>query len=420
MTTQLQHADRIRYMVDWFMQDVVPTGRNPELQRYLEDVCGFGVLGVGNFSIVIKHPENADLVIKVTVGDMTGMGSDHMGDGYLDYVIACMRQPKSKYLPEFHAAVVGKKCVVIVMRRYLSAYEARPQVDSTARKAFLDGTAFACKCQSVRNVVDELGRANDLHEANYMYDPDEHCYVITDPYCTKRAVSVPTERFIDKKGHVVVDVQVVRQPDLHTLEIGVEARIQAMRNWMLAPMPVLDAAMDFHAVNRHVQRGPNMQQLPKDAPAFRKVFDKERQKWVAISDKRAFVDRTGGGATLRPQEEDQVLRERAKHDHPAQPVRVQSALLPEQWARRVQTARAAELESIGAKAVRQLADEAAKLAGVAPRLLLVDTASEHAMAAEVKHQLRPSEGVRDRVRTFHKPRDRPHPWHRWGVDRLFG
>ncbi|AUZ94730.1 hypothetical protein HOR96_gp04 [Agrobacterium phage Atu_ph02] len=408
MTTQLQHADRIRHMVDWFMQDVTPTGRNPKLQNYLEDVCGFGVLGVGNFSIVIKHPENPDLVIKITVGDLTGMGSDHMDDGYLDYVIACMRQPKSKYLPEFHAAVVGKKCVVIVMRRYRSAYEARPGVDSTARTAFLDGTAFACKCQSVRNVLDALGRANDLHEANYMYAPDEHCYVITDPYCTKRRVSVPAERFIDKKGHVVIDVQVA--PPIADLYL------QELRDAFLVP----PEWMNFHAVNRHVQRGPNMQQLPRDAPAFRKVFDKERQKWMVVDDKRAFVDRTGGGTAVRPQEEDQVLRERAEHDHPAQPVRVQGALLPEQGARRVQTARPAELESIGAKAVRQLADEAAKLAGFAPGLLLVDTASEHAMAAEVQHQLRPSPSVRDRVLTFHKPRDRPNPWHRWGVDRLFG
>lgn len=276
MTTQMQHAVRVQMMVDQFMQDHEARGYNSRLQRFLEEDCGYKVLGGGYFSIVVRHPEHPDLVIKVNVGcgEDDTFGEGPCGDGYMDFVAACMRAPKSKHLPEFHAAIVGKRCAVVIMRRY-QPYEAHA-LDALQKFAadsvvdLFNGGMPLLHDPGIQYVLDVMGPANDLHRANYMWDDCNQCVVVTDPY--KFRAPGPrdrVERYLEN-GKVVVDVQVQRVEEPPAVAYGAEALNDF--NVFARQAFAVDMVMreDMRAIqqmvihgNRFAHRGPNMQQIPR-------------------------------------------------------------------------------------------------------------------------------------------------------------
>lgn len=259
MTSQVQHAQRIVAMVDSFMADKSATGGNCLHITRMRELFGFNTLGEGNFGFAIQHPSNPDLAIKVVLGDPC-YSTDRklqLCCGYIDYVAVCMAAPKSKHIPEFHAAVVGKTCAVVVMKKYRRSSDAGWH----AQEAF---------GEIVRDISDpgldfvkaKLGRFNDVHSGNYMWDSDTQEFVITDPYAIMGNSKAPCERWIGKDGVITVDVEFGNvEPD---------KQVTAIADILPATAPKL---------RRFVHNGPNIQQLPRElSPEF------ERMRKAMIND----------------------------------------------------------------------------------------------------------------------------------------
>lgn len=386
MTTQMQHAVRVQMMVDQFMENHKARGYNTRLQRFLEEDCGYKFLGGGYFSIVVLHPENPDLVIKVNVGcgERGEFAKGPCGDGYMDYVAACMRAPKSKHLPEFHAAVVGKNCAIVIMRRY-QTYKPYT-VSSDKRSVSNDVIEVFNGCYSklndpgIRYVLDVMGPASDLHNHNYMWDDCNQCVVITDPY-TFRAPGQHdrVERYL-QNGKVVVDVQLHRIEEPPAVARGAEAlndfNVFAQQMFRVdneAIRKIHEAALkvDLDPAPFVVHKGREVECL-NNSWLPNKVEDDHnaRSKVVADCEK----------PSLRDQEKDNVLHIRSKYDRPAQPVRVQGTLLPRQDARRLRTARTIKHGTVGREAGGIILDAGGPVERSPERLHVSDTSTKHDVA----------------------------------------
>jgi hypothetical protein len=373
MTSQIQHAQRIRALVDNFFRDNRKWGYNAALRDFLVTEYGFTVLGYGYFSIVILHPENNDLVIKVTAGGDRA----HLDDGYMDFVAACMRAPKSKHLPEFHAALVGKQCAVTVMKRYRPVNphtDARYGFESDrvlSAFRFADGVMDA----GMEYVISVCGRATDLHDENYMWDVDQDCVVVTDPYSNRNRIKNEhrVERYIDKQGRLTVDVQVehLHEPYKQSL---VKLKAVDLNSWFKEVQKQPVAPFRVNVLQpAHAWLPEHLLQI-----LTRKVQAREEEP---ASDKRAFVDRTGKEPTFREQAEDRMLRPDAVMHDLAQQMGIPGALLPGQGSRRVHPARSTIAKAVGREAHCVILDTRGALEWPADRLYVHDPCAKHVVAS---------------------------------------
>lgn len=410
MTTQLQHAQRLKVQLDsWLVDNTVG---NHKVHIFCDDF-GYKLLGSGAFSTVIQHPENPDLVIKLTVGSGPGLFKE---DGYIDYVIACMKAPKSKYLPEFHAAVVGKRCAVVVMRKYRKADR---HVKGLTRFVPHELAEFKYPTHGqeqlptngdagIKYVVSQLGYATDLHSANYMYDPDNDCIVATDPYASRDASKIDVDRYIGKHGAIVVEVEhAQRLPYTGTVTGRIAHRIPPMQE---LPRRIPGAAHNaFMSMIRkplpRIDRMPlrSMMRLGVgDQAVFHvhKKRDAEMRVHYDVENREYMVAPYGGGAPVRVKAEDPMLRELPKHDPVAFAEGLQRILFPRPEPWRVRTpwegvnARAtgpkgqlvaADIAAVERAAIRQYAEHAAACGIVAAQGV-----NHAAIAGEVWDQVQPA------------------------------
>lgn len=395
MTTQLQHAQRLKVQLDsWLADNKVG---NHKVHIFCDDF-GYKLIGNGAFSTVIQHPENPDLVIKLTVGSGPGLFKE---DGYIDYVIACMKAPKSKYLPEFHAAVVGKRCAVVVMRKYRNA---SGHVKGLTRYVPHDLAEFKYPCSGQRHlptnedagikyVVSQMGYATDLHSANYMYDPDNDCIVATDPYASRDASKIDLDRYIGKHGAIIVEVEqrvTMERPQLNPYIPGA-----AFMSLMRKPLPRLDL-MPLRSMMRLGVGDQAVFHVHKKRNAEMRVhYDVANREYV--------VAPAGGGAPVRIKEESSLLRQLPKHDPVAFAEGLQRLLFPRPEPWRVRTpwegvnARAtgpkgqlvaADYAAVERAALRQYAEHAAACGIVAAQGLNLAAVAGH---------------VRDQIQSSNEP-----------------
>lgn len=336
MTSQVQHAQRIVAMVDSYM-DGKPSSTSMGGSLYVRDICerfGFSKLGDGNFGFAIKHPENPDLAIKVVLGCAQYHKADRkvqLSDGYMDYVAACMLAPKSKYLPEFHAAIVGKFCAVVVMKKYKNCYDGPD-----------GGHGAECFRDIVRDIPDDgldfvkgmLGRFSDVHTGNFMWCDDVKSFVVTDPYAEHGRSKAPCERWIGKDGVLTVDVEFNHAPsdrlNMHDIRKPDMPEFGRMRKMMLDQFMVpsrflrpVERMVDQEMQVR-VEKQRHMHVKAMDFMVLDDHFDIEARNMHV---RRELVDHSEK-PTLRQQEKDHVLRLKSEHDCGARIEGVSGALLP--------------------------------------------------------------------------------------------
>ncbi len=396
MTTQMQHAQRLKVQLDsWLVENAVG---NRRVSIFCDDF-GYKLLGSGAFSTVIQHPENPDLVIKLTVGSGPGLFKE---DGYIDYVIACMKAPKSKYLPEFHAAVVGKRCAVVVMRKYSNA---AGHVKGLTRYVPHELAEFKYPCSGqwhlptnedagIKYVVSQLGYATDLHSENYMYDPDNDCIVATDPYASRDASKIDVDRYIGKHGAIVVEVEQRPLPERHMLMPYIPgAARNAFMSMMRKPIPQIA----FRSPHPIMRLGVGDQAV---FHVHKKRNNPEGMVHYDVANREYVVAPYGGGAPVRVKAENSMLRKLPKHDPVAFAEGLQRLLFPrpEPWGIRASWAGvnaratgpkgqlvAADIAAVERAAIRQYAEHAAACGIVAAQGV-----NHAAIAGQVWDQVQPA------------------------------
>lgn len=326
MPTQIQYAQQIAAMTESFMQGKTAEGGNYFLIRKIKEMFGWPIIDSGHFSLVMDHPADKDLVVKVVLG---AQGWDkphgirratHLVDGYLDFVATVMRGPRSKFLPEFHAAVVREKCAVVIMRRYVPSRNAPAWVDREPMYFMRDGFG-KMRDAGLYNVVQCMGYANDLHPDNYMYDESNQCFVITDPYSrNKGTTDTHVERWVGKDGVVNVDVQFAPEPlpitygDIRVHELKMPQLVVPKGVWDIAEMENAFLRPINHFARRNA---PKIQDQFMGRRADNIILD-ELQDLPApaeeIQNVRTDLATGGKKPTLRQKEKDTVLRIKSKYD----------------------------------------------------------------------------------------------------------
>lgn len=184
-----------------------------ELSEFLMEQFGVQQLGSGSFGVVVDHPTCTDKVVKLSFHNEAFFGKSMDSDGYLSFLLFCMRHPHEN-LPVVNAVHVdhANKTFAVVLER-LTSYDRWTQ-------GHVDADAVVT---AIPNLVTTLGRPTDLHDNNFMFRGNT--LVLTDPY-SRRYTTPPAEYLVSSYKDKNINVEVTRPMVASTSE-GTTDKLEA-------------------------------------------------------------------------------------------------------------------------------------------------------------------------------------------------
>ncbi len=226
-------------IVNQFIPHKASTTDASKLSEFLMDQFSVQQLGAGSFGVVVDHPTCKDKVVKLSFHNESYFGESMDSDGYLSFLLFCMRHPHEN-LPVVHAVHVDhvNKTFAVVLER-LTSYDPWTHDHVNANEVAV----------AVPGLVDTLGLPTDLHYNNFMLRGKTP--VLTDPY-SRRRTEPPAEYLVSSYKDKNINVEVTR-PMVAPASEGTADKLEAQGEMLR------DDAFDATDIFRKGMAGPLLQ-----------------------------------------------------------------------------------------------------------------------------------------------------------------